>query len=141
MALASYDHFRFALAYLQVRAFLLDMAYLDLQSAYSGVVFSALNVVSATAAAVMQASAAALTADEGVGAVMFLLGGAMGIAVIVEAVAEFVDVIVGLVGSIGAVNEAGAARIEAEVHAGKMLAAADATARYAVELDKKGLLP
>jgi hypothetical protein len=126
---------------LQVRAFLLDMAYLDLQSSYSGLVFSVLNVVSATATAVMLTAAGALTADEGVGVTLVVLGGIAGTATVIEAIAEVVMAVIGLVGSIGAVHEAGAARIEAEVHAGKMLAAADATAGYAVELDTKGLLP
>ncbi|MDR1660808.1 MAG: type II secretion system GspH family protein [Azoarcus sp.] len=141
MAVATFDHYRFALAHLQARAFLLDMAYLDLQSAYSGVAFSVLNVVSATAGAVMSTAAGTITAEEGVGAALLVAGAALGVATVAEAIAEVVTSVMGLNDAIEAAVEAGAARIEAEVHAHKMLIAAEETARYAVELDTKGLLP
>ncbi|MDR0440092.1 MAG: hypothetical protein LBI59_03805, partial [Candidatus Accumulibacter sp.] len=141
MARATYDHYRFALAYLQVRSFLLDMAYLDLQSAYAGVVFSVLNVVSATANAIMVTAAGVLTADEGVGVALTVLGGTLGAVTVVEAIVEMGFAIAGLNETIESTEEAASARIEAEVHAHRMLVAADETARYAVELDTKGLLP
>jgi prepilin-type N-terminal cleavage/methylation domain-containing protein len=141
MALASYDHYRFALAHLQVRSFLLDMAYLDLQAAYSGLVFSVLNVVSVIANVILVTSASIMTMDEGVGAVLLSVSAPLQSVVILEAEVQVGFAIAGLVGAVEAAHEAAAARIEAEVHAKKMLAAADATASYAVELDMKGLLP
>ncbi|MDR1367551.1 MAG: type II secretion system GspH family protein [Candidatus Accumulibacter sp.] len=141
MARATYDHFRFALAYLKVRAFLLDMAFSDLQAAYSGVTLSVFNLVSAISTAEMTIAAGAMTLDEGVGAALFAVGTALTVGGVAEATAELVSAVGGLDGAIDSVNDAISARIEADVHARKMLTAANETARYAVELDTKGLLP
>ncbi|MDR1274917.1 MAG: type II secretion system GspH family protein [Candidatus Accumulibacter sp.] len=141
MARATFNHYEFALAYLQARAFLLDMAYLDLQFAYSGLVFSVLNMVSAAANVILVTAAGIMTVDEASGAVLVIVGTALGVAATIEAVAEVGFAIAGLVDAVDAAKEAAAVRVEAEVHARKMLAAANETARYAVELDTKGLLP
>jgi prepilin-type N-terminal cleavage/methylation domain-containing protein len=141
MARATYDHFLFALAYLQARAFLHDMALYDLQSAYSGLVLSVLNALDALAVGVMMTTAGAITMDEGVGTALFALTAIVTTASIGEAIAEMAVAIMGISDAIDGAADAGAARIEAEVYAKKMLAAANETARYAVELDMKGLLP
>jgi hypothetical protein len=140
-ARASYDHYRFALAHLQARSFLLDMAYLDLQSAYSGLVFAILGVVDTTATVVMTTAAGGMTVDEGVGITLLTISAALGVTNVGLAAADLVSAKKGMPDAVDAVEEAIAARIEAEIHARKMLAAADETARYAVQLDAKGLLP
>jgi hypothetical protein len=141
MAVATFDHYLFALAHLQARAFLLDMAYLELQSAYSGLAFAVLNVVNTIATTTMVVAGGTITAEEGVGAVLVTLGGVLGGVTIGLAIYDLIEAIAGLNDVIESAVEAGDARIEAEVHARRMLAAAEETARYAVQLDTKGLLP
>ncbi|GHU31381.1 hypothetical protein AGMMS50256_19760 [Betaproteobacteria bacterium] len=140
-ARAAYDNYRFALAYLQYRAFALDGAYGDLQQAYAGVVLSAINVAGATLAAVMSSAAAVLGADEVAPMVIAGFGIAIAATALAEGIVELVLVIVALPDAIDAVTEAGDARIEAEAHARKIRDVASATAQRALTLDAKGLRP
>jgi hypothetical protein len=138
MAFAVYDHYRFALAYLQVRIFLLDMAFFDTQAAYSAMNFAAVNTLAALAASGMNVAAGFINLEEGFGAALLAFGTAIAG---VQAAISIGDWVEALDVSIDSLEEAMAARIEAEVWARKMFAAANETARYAVELDAKGLLP
>ncbi|MDR2452836.1 MAG: type II secretion system GspH family protein [Candidatus Accumulibacter sp.] len=140
-ARASYDHYLFALAHLQARAFLLDMAYLDLQLAYASLVFAIVNVADGAATVIMTTAAGIMTTDEAMGGVLLGIGAALGATTLVLAGIDLDSAIEGMPDAVAATEEAIAARIEAEIHARKMLAAADETARYAVQLDTKGLLP
>ncbi|MDR0771390.1 MAG: prepilin-type N-terminal cleavage/methylation domain-containing protein [Burkholderiales bacterium] len=141
-ASAAYDNFRVALALLQFQAFAYDMAYLDMQSAYTGVVFGVASVVTATASAVFVGAAGVMTADEGVGAALIIAAGIIvGVAGVVEAIIELGFAIAGLVDAVEAMGEAAGKRIEAEVYAHKMLAVADETVKRAVAINLKGLLP
>jgi hypothetical protein len=89
----------------------------------------------------MVTAGAIMTADEGVGVALAGLGGVLAALSAAEAAWELDDAIGGVEDAIEGVNDAMNARIEAEVYAHKMLMVADETAKRAVALDSKGLLP
>ncbi|GEM_PF-990591 len=140
-ARAAYDHYLFALAFLQFRAFAYDVAFLDLQAANAGVVLGVFNLVASIASAVFTTAAGVLTVDEGVGVVLLAAAAVVAAVAIAGSIVEIGFAVNSLVAAAEGVDEAGAMRIEAEVHAHKMLETADTTARRAVMVNSKGLLP
>jgi prepilin-type N-terminal cleavage/methylation domain-containing protein len=137
-AWAAYDHYRFALAYLQYRNFALDLAYGDLQGAETDLILGVVGLAGGILGGVASSAIAIITADEALGAVVAGLGAAMVAISTALAIAEF---ILGLDDAQAEVDEAAAMRIEAEAHARKMRALAGETALRALQLDEKGLRP
>ena len=139
MARATFDHYRIALAHLQIRAFALDRAYFDAQSAYTGLLAAVLNTVSAVVTETAIEAAQVITADEAPPPPPINIPASVALVAaktqMDTAFQRFQTT------TVPTLTDAVSARIEAQVYAHKLLTASNHTAQQALDLDKKGLLP
>jgi prepilin-type N-terminal cleavage/methylation domain-containing protein len=138
-AQASYDHFLFALAILQWRAFNLDLAYDDLQQAYASVYFSTLSALNNLSQFVDKVGNFSLEKS--------LMGAVNGLELIITTAKasmagyKLADAIQGVGKKIESIENAKTKRVAAEAYADQMRTLVKDMTERAVALDKKGWLP
>jgi prepilin-type N-terminal cleavage/methylation domain-containing protein len=138
-AQAAYDHFQFALAILQWRAFNLDLAHDDLQQAYVSVYFSMLSALNnldqiAEKIGFFTLEASFMGVVNALDLTVTLAKGTMG-------GYKLYDAITGVNGKIDSVKSAMEKRVSAEAYADQIRTLVETMTSRAVTLDEKGWLP